>query len=92
MSWFSNLFASKRVMPTSLCDENFDAQVLKSDRLTLVDFWSPGCAPCKQLEDVIIGIASDKAETVKVCELNITDGMQIAARYGVRGTPTVIYF
>jgi thioredoxin 1 len=81
-----------KVQPTHLDDENFDAEVLQSDLPVVVDFWSPSCGPCKTLEPIIVGLATDFAGQVKVAEANTQENARAAARFGVRATPTVLYF
>lgn len=93
MSIFSKLFSgSPKKQPTHVDDTNFDDEVLKSDVPVLVDVWNDGCAPCKQLEPIMMSLAGEYDGRVKVCELHIRTGMKVAQRYQVRGTPTVLYF
>lgn len=80
------------VQPTSLDDVNFKAEVLDEDGLVLVDVWSDNCPPCRQLEPVIMGLASKWAGRVKVAEMRAAGAPRTAAALRVRGTPTVIYF
>jgi thioredoxin 1 len=84
--------AKKKVLPTSLNDDNFAQEILQHRGIALVDVWSDGCPPCRQLEPVILALASDYADRVKVGELRIATGMRAAGTFQVRGTPTVLYF
>ncbi len=81
-----------RVQPTHVDDASFAREVLRSDLPVVVDFWSPGCAPCRMLEPVIVDLATDYAGRVKVVELNAAEAGHTAARFGVMGTPTVLFF
>lgn len=92
MSLLEKIFGKKKVMPVSLNDENFEAAILQHKGVALVDVWSDGCAPCKQLESVIIQLATDYDGRVKVGELHVAKGMRVAGGFQVRGTPTVLYF
>lgn len=93
MGLLSKIFGTTpKVMPVSVNDANFDREVLKSDVPVLVDFWSPGCAPCKMLESVVVNLATEYNGRLKVAEVNTHAAMKIARRYGVMATPTVIYF
>jgi len=75
-----------------LTQDNFAAEVLKSDIPVLVDFWAPWCGPCKMLGPTIDEIAAEKAGSFKVCKLNVDDNQDIAAKYGVMSIPTIILF
>ena len=70
----------------------FDAEVLKSEQPVLVDFWAPWCGPCMQLSPVIDEIASAKAGQAKVAKVNVDDNQQLAAKYGVRSIPALLFF
>ena len=94
MGWLSRWFGPKapRIQPTHLTDQNFVSEVLRSELPVVVDFWSPGCGPCGMLEPIIMDLASAYAGRVKVGELNAADAGRTAARLGVMGTPTVVFF
>lgn len=93
MGWLEKLLAGKpKVMPVSVNDRNFQEEVLRSELPVLLDVWGPGCMPCKRLEPIIIELATRYQGQVKVAELNAQAAPETAARLGVRGTPTVIYF
>jgi thioredoxin 1 len=81
-----------RVQPTHVDDASFAAEVLRSKLPVVVDFWSPGCAPCRMLEPVVMDLATDYAGRVKVVEVNAAEADRTAARHGVMGTPTVLFF
>lgn len=94
MALLAKLFGARapRVQPTHLDDANFVREVLRSALPVVVDVWSPGCAPCRMLEPVMMDLASEYAGRVKVAELNAAEAGHTAARYGVMGTPTVLFF
>jgi thioredoxin-like negative regulator of GroEL len=58
----------------------------------LLDVWGPGCAPCKQLEPIVIRLATRYRGRVKVAELNAAEAPRTMEELGVMGTPTVLYF
>ena len=74
-----------------LTTENFEQEVLKSDKPVLVDFYADWCGPCKMMAPVIDEIAEEKAD-VKVGKLNIDEQMEIARQYRVMSIPTFIVF
>ena len=76
----------------SFSDQNFEAEVLKSDKPVLVDFTATWCGPCKALAPVVEKLADELAGKVKVGKLDIDTSPDVTARYGVRGVPTVMVF
>lgn len=94
MGILSALFgpARPKVQPTHVDDANFGAEVLRSELPVVVDVWSPGCGPCRMLEPLIMDLASAYDGRVKVAELNAAEAGRTAARHGVMGTPTVLFF
>ena len=71
--------------------QNFEQEVLQSDKPVLVDFYADWCGPCKMMAPVIEEIAGE-ADDVKVGKLNIDNEMEIAQKYGVMSIPTLIVF
>lgn len=71
--------------------ENFEQEVLKADRMVLVDFWAEWCMPCKMLSPVVDQIA-DEMPKVKVCKVNVDEQPSLAAEYKVMSIPTLIMF
>jgi thioredoxin 1 len=75
-----------------ITDGNFNAQVLESDSPVLLDFWAAWCAPCRMLAPVVEAVAKDYQGKIKVGKLNVDDNNETAARYGIKGIPTLIIF
>jgi len=73
-------------------DQNFDAEVLKADLPTLVDFWAPWCGPCRMVGPIVEELAKQYAGKIKVGKLNVDNNANTAAQYGVRSIPTLILF
>ena len=75
-----------------LSDGNFEGEVLKSEKPTLVDCWAPWCGPCITLAPIVEEVAQEYGDRLKVAKLNVDDNQDIAARYGIRGIPTLLLF
>jgi len=76
----------------AISDENFEAKVLKSDQLVLVDFWAEWCGPCKAIEPVLEEIADEYAGRLVIARLDTEAYQEKMMDYGVMGLPTLILF
>jgi len=79
-------------MAIEFTKENFEAEVLKSDKPVLVDFWAPWCGPCQTAGPVIEELAKEYEGKIKVGKLNVDENPQIGQKYGILSIPTVIIF
>jgi thioredoxin 1 len=77
---------------TEVGDQQFDQEILKSEKPVLVDFWADWCVPCHMVSPVVEEIGQDRAETLRVAKLNCDDNPESAYRYGVMSIPTLILF
>ena len=74
----------------SLNANNFDEEVMHSDKPVLIDFWASWCGPCKMMSPVIDEIAEEMGDSIKVCKINIDEEQNLAVKYNVMSFPTFI--
>ncbi|AXP09121.1 thioredoxin [Campylobacter hepaticus] len=72
-----------------LTSDNFDQA---KEGVSLVDFWAPWCGPCRMLSPVIDELANDFDSKAKICKVNTDEQGDLAAQFGVRSIPTLIFF
>ena len=73
-------------------EASFAAEVLEPNQPVLVDFWAERCGPCKMLAPVLDEIAAEQAGRVKVARVNVDENPGLAAGFGIRSIPTLLYF
>ena len=78
-------------MEVAITKENFESEVLKSDKPVLVDFWATWCGPCAMLAPTIKEIADENPD-IKVCKADVDENMELAQEYKITVVPTVMAF
>ena len=69
---------------------NFEQEVLRSDKPVLIDFWASWCGPCRMLSPVISEIAEENRDKVKVCKVNVDEEGELAAMFRVSSIPLLV--
>jgi thioredoxin 1 len=78
--------------PQHVTDAQFEQEVLKSEGMTVIDFWAPWCGPCLHMAPALESFATHNAGKVKVMKLDVDDNPVTAQKYDIRSIPTVIFF
>ncbi|NLY64924.1 MAG: thioredoxin TrxA [Alcaligenaceae bacterium] len=73
-------------------ESSFNADVLKSDKPVLVDYWAPWCGPCKAIAPVLEEVAKEYEDRLQVVKVDVQDHPEVAAQFGIRGIPTLMVF
>lgn len=80
-------------MSLVLTNENFNQEVLQSDKSVFVDFWAPWCGPCQMMGPIIEELAEEyKDKDIKIGKCNVDENNDISAQYNVMSIPTFLVF
>ena len=77
--------------PITITTENFDAEVLHSEKPVLLDFWASWCGPCRMLSPIVDEVAEERSD-VKVGKVNVDEQMELAMRFQVSSIPMLVVF
>lgn len=76
----------------TITDENFDEEVVKSDKPVLIDFWATWCGPCKLIAPIVEELVDEYEGKAKIGKLDVDNNQQTAIKFGVRSIPTILIF
>ncbi len=76
----------------TLTDDNFEEEVLKSDKPVLIDFWATWCSPCRMIAPIVDEMATEYEGKAKIGKLDVDSNQQTSIKYGVRSIPTLLLF
>jgi len=79
-------------MAQQFTDQNFEQEVLKSEKPVLVDFWAAWCGPCQMMGPIVEELAEEVKDKYKVGKLNVDENRETASKYNVMSIPTLILF
>ena len=79
-------------MATAVKTDNFDQEVLQSEKPVIVDFWAEWCGPCHAVSPVLDRIAEERSGELKLVKVNVDEEPELAQRYGIVSIPTIVLF
>ena len=75
-----------------ISDSSFEADVLKSDKPVLVDYWADWCGPCKMIAPILDEVSAAYQGKLQIAKMNVDENRDIPAKFGIRGIPTLMLF
>lgn len=78
-------------MATEYTDSNFEQEVMKNDRLSVIDFWAEWCGPCLALGPTIEALAKEYEGKVNVGKVNVDENPQLSVNFGITSIPAVLF-
>ena len=78
--------------PVNITDNNFETEVLKSDKPVIIDFWAEWCGPCKAIAPIVEQLVDEYEGKLKVGKVDVDENPQTSINYGVRSIPTLLIF
>lgn len=76
----------------TITDDNFEEEVLKSDKPVLIDFWATWCGPCRMIAPIVEEMSAEYDGKAKIGKLDVDSNQQTSIKYGVRSIPTLLLF
>lgn len=79
-------------MEVIFTDQNFEQEVLKSEKPALVDFWAPWCGPCRVMGPIIEELAKEMGDKFKIGKINVDENSETARKFGIMSIPAIKIF
>ena len=79
----------KTMSVININNNNFQDEVMHSEKLVLLDFWASWCGPCRMVSPIVDEIAAERSD-IKVCKINVDEQPELAAQFGVMSIPTLL--
>ncbi len=73
-------------------DASFDADVLKSGKPVLVDYWAEWCGPCKAIAPILDELSAQYGDKLQIAKMNVDENSEVPGKFGIRGIPTLMLF
>jgi thioredoxin 1 len=78
-------------MAFEITDTNFETEVLKSPKVTMIDFWAEWCGPCRAITPIVEELAKEYDGKAIIGKLNVDENPEVTVKYGVRNIPTILF-
>jgi len=85
-----DIIRRKEMNEVTITVDNFETEVLNSDKPVLIDFWATWCGPCKMMAPVVEDLAKEYAGRIKVGKVNVDDEPKLAIQFGIASIPTFV--
>jgi len=95
LAWALTFYRGDRYMANTetihLTEENFDQTLGRDTGVMMVDFWAEWCGPCRAIAPLLEDLARESAGKVTLAKVNVDENPGLAARYGIRSIPTILF-